>query len=228
MVLIRLPFLIFLLLFTSVMVTGQPQKNDINIRTNILSWLEPNAGGPVLGFEYFITKKFSLGSDAGIIFYNPVKDNDINLGNPTGYKFKPELRFYLYKKNKEDPTRLFFALEGLFLKTKTTNYSDLPITDNMGNIVYYYSGGFNEIKKVTGVNTKAGVQIPRFILPKMMIEFYVGIGVRAKTYSFTNIPNGAVVEQRRASRFLLNTDIDGSYPSITAGFKLVYKIKNPK
>ena len=225
MVLIRLHFLIFYLVFTSAFVSAQPQKNGINIRTNILSWLEPNAGGPVLGFEYFITKKFSLGADAGIIFYTPVKNNDINLGNPNGYKLKPELRFYLYKKNKEDPTRLFFALEGLFLKTKTTNYNDLPILDNMGNIVYYYLGGFNEVKKVTGVNTKAGVQIPRFFLPKMMIEFYVGIGVRAKKYSFTNIPNGAVVEQRRASPFLLNTDIDGSYPSLAAGFKLIYKIK---
>lgn len=228
MVLIRLPFLIFLLLFTSVMVTGQPQKSDINIRTNILSWLEPNAGGPVLGFEYFINGKFSIGADAGIIFYNPIKINEINLGNPNGYKLKPEIRFYLYKKNKEDPTRLFFALEGLFLKTKTTNYSELPITDNMGNIVYYYSGGFDEIKKVTGVNTKAGIQIPRFILPKMMIELYVGIGVKSKAYSFSNLPNGAVVEQRGTSRLLLETDIDGTYPSLAAGFKLVYKIKTHK
>ena len=228
MVLIRPLFLIFLLLFTSVIVTGQPKKNDINIRTNILSWVEPNAGGPVLGFEYFINGKFSIGTDAGLIFYTPVKANDINLGNPTGYKLKPELRFYLYKKNKEDPTRLFFALEGLFLKTKTVNYNELPIMDNMGNIVYYYLGGFNEIKKVTGFNTKAGVQIPRFILPKMMIEFYAGIGVKSKKYSFNNIPNGAVVEQRRAAPFLLNTDIDGTYPSLAAGFKLVYKIKTHK
>ena len=225
MALQRLFFFIFLLLFSSEMVSAQPQKSDFYIRTNILSWLEPNAGGPVLGFEYFINGKFSIGADAGIIFYNPVKINEINLGNPNGYKLKPEIRFYLYKKNKEDPTRLFFALEGLFLKTKTTNYSALPITDNMGNIVYYYLGGFNEIKKVTGVNTKAGIQIPRFFSQKMMIELYVGIGVRSKAYSFSNLPNGAVVEQRGTSRLLLETDIDGSYPSLAAGFKLVYKIK---
>ena len=221
----RFLFIFLMSLFLVQVVTAQPNKSDINLRTNILSWLEPNAGGPVLGFEYFINGKFSIGADAGIILYNPVKNNDNNLGNPNGYKLKPEIRFYLYKKNKEDPTRLFFALEGLFLKTKTTNYTDLPITDNMGNIVYYYLGGFDEIKKVTGVNTKAGVQIPRFILKKMMIELYVGIGVRSKTYSFSNLPNGAVVEQRGTSRLLLQTDIDGSYPSIAAGFKLVYKIK---
>lgn len=226
MVFIRLSFLIFLLLFASVIVTGQPEKNDINTRTNLLSWLEPNAAGPVFGFEYFINNKFSIGTDAGLIFYTPFKNNDINLGNPTGYKLKPEIRLYLYKKNKEDPTRLFFALEGLFLKTKTINYNEVPIMDNMGNIIYYYLGGFDEIKKVTGVNTKAGVQIPRFIFPKMMIEFYAGIGVRTKRYSFANIPNGAVIEQRNASPFLLNTDIDGTYPSLAAGFKLVYKIKS--
>ena len=222
---LRLLFVFGVSLFLCKAVTAQPKKNDINLRTNILSWLEPNAGGPVLGFEYFINGKFSIGADAGIIFYNPVKVNEINLGNPNGYKLKPEARFYLYKKNKHDPTRLFFALEGLFLKTKTTNYSDLPITDNMGNIVYYYLGGFDEIKKVTGFNTKAGIQIPRFIIPKMMIELYLGIGVKSKTYSFSDLPSGAVIEQRGTSRLLLETDIDGTYPSLAAGFKLIYKIK---
>ena len=222
---LRLLFVFGVSLFLGKAVKAQPKKNDINLRTNILSWLEPNAGGPVLGFEYFLNGKFSIGADAGIIFYNPVKINEINLGNPNGYKLKPEIRFYLYKKNKVDPTRLFFALEGLFLKTKTTNYSDLPITDNMGNIVYYYLGGFNEIKKVTGVNTKAGIQIPRFIIPKMMIELYLGIGVKSKAYSFSELPNGAVIQQRATSRLLLETDIDGTYPSLAAGFKLIYKIK---
>lgn len=226
MVLIRLPFIIFLLLFTSVMVTGQPQKNDINIRTNILSWLEPNAGGPVLGFEYFINYKFSIGTDASLIFYNPVKSEGDNLANPWGYKVKPELRYYLYKKSKPDPTRLFFAIEGLYIKTRTINFNDLPITDNMGNIVYYYIGGFSEIKKVIGVNSKAGIQIPRFLFKKMLLELYAGIGIRGKKYSYRDLPDGAVVEQRAQSRFLLNTDIDGTYPSITGGFKLVYKINS--
>ena len=110
------PLDLFIFVFLSVNASGQPQKNDINLRTNILSWLEPNAGGPVLGFEYFITGKFSIGADAGFIFYNPIKINEINLGNPNGFKLKPEIRYYLYKKNKTDPTRLFFALEGLLQK----------------------------------------------------------------------------------------------------------------
>ena len=222
---LRLLFVFGVCLFLGKAVTAQPKSHDINLRTNILSWLEPNAGGPVLGLEYFINGKFSIGADAGFIFYNPLKINEINLGNPNGYKLKPEVRFYLYKKNKVDPTRLFFALEGLFLKTKTPNYSDLPITDNMGNIVYYYLGGFDEIKKVTGFNTKAGIQIPRFFIPKMMIELYLGIGLKSKTYSFSNLPSGAVIEQRGTSRLLLETDIDGTYPSLAAGFKLIYKIK---
>ena len=64
------PLVLFFSVFLSVTVAGQPQKSDINIRTNILSWLEPNAGGPVLGMEYFINNKFSIGADAGFIFYN--------------------------------------------------------------------------------------------------------------------------------------------------------------
>ncbi len=221
---LRFLFLIFISFFISA-AKAQPQKNNINIRTNILSWLEPNAGGPVLGIEYFINNKFSVGADAGLIFYNIVKSKDNNLSHPFGFKVKPEIRYYLYKKNKPDPTRLFFAAEGLYLKTRTTNFNDLPVRDNMGNIAYYYIGGFPEYKKVIGANLKAGLQVPRFFNKKMMIEFYAGLGLKVKTYSFGNIPNGAVASQRSQSRFLLNTDIDGSYPSIAAGFKIVYKIK---
>lgn len=59
----------------------------------------------------------------------------------------------------------------------------------------------------------------------MLLEVYAGVGIRDKKYSYEDLPEGAVIEQREQSRFLLNTDIDGSYPSITGGFKLVYKIK---
>lgn len=222
----RFIFIFWISFFLIQAVTAQPKKNDINIRTNILSWLEPNAGGPVLGMEYFINKKFSIGADAGLIFYNLAKGENDNLANPWGFKAKPEIRYYLYKKDKEDPTRLFFAIEGLYIKTRTINFNDLPIADNMGNIVYYYIGGFSEIKKVIGVNSKAGIQIPRFLFKKMLLELFAGIGIRGKKYSYKDLPAGAVVEQRAQSRFLLNTDIDGSYPSIAAGFKLVYKIKN--
>ena len=217
-------FSIFMCLILSV-AKAQPQKNDVNIRTNILSWLEPNAGGPVLGIEYFINNKFSLGADAGFIFYNIVKSKDNNLSHPFGFKVKPEIRYYLYKKNKPDPSRFFFAVEGFYLKTKTTNFNDLPVRDNLGNVVYYYIGGFPEYKKVAGANLKAGVQIPRFFRKKMMIELYAGVGIKVKNYTFANIPNGAVVTQRSQSPLLLDTDIDGTYPSITAGFKIVYKIK---
>ncbi|MEO6254547.1 MAG: DUF3575 domain-containing protein [Ferruginibacter sp.] len=222
----RLCFVFTLSLFVCFNAKSQPAKGQINIRTNLLSWLEPNAGGPVLGLEYFINKRFSIGTDAGFIFYNIAKSEDDNLANPIGFKIKPEVRYYLYKKNKPDPTRLFFAVEGLYLNTRTTNFNNLPIRDNNGNIVYYYIGGFPEYKKVVGGNLKAGLQIPRFISKRMMIEFYAGIGIRVKTYSFGDVPNGAVISDRFQSRFLLNTDIDGSYPSIAGGFKLIYKLKN--
>ena len=219
----------FFFIFMCLILSGakaQPQKKDVNIRTNILSWLEPNAGGPVLGIEYFLNSKFSIGTDAGLIFYNIAKSENNKLAHPFGFKIKPEVRYYLYKKNKPDPTRLFFAVEGLLLKTKTINFNDLPVRDNLGNVVYYYIGGFPERKKVVGANLKAGVMIPRFFYKKMMIEFYAGIGVRVKKYTFADIPNGAAVSQRTQSSFLLNTDIDGTYPSLTAGFKLVYKINS--
>jgi hypothetical protein len=203
---------------------AQPQKNDLYLRTNILSLLEPNAGGPSIGLEYFISDYFTLGTDVGVILYNPEKTEANKLGNPFGYKIKPEIRYYLYKKNADKHVRLFFGIEGLFLKTSTRNYNSLPILDNTGNWVYNYLGGYDEIKSVTGVVTKAGIQIPRFLLKKMLLEIYAGVGFRYKVYSYKNFPAGANIADRTQGWGIFNTDADGTYPSVSAGFKLVYKI----
>jgi hypothetical protein len=206
---------------------AQPKTNDFYLRTNLLSLFEPASGGITLGAEYFVSSHVSVGSDVGVILYRvgTTTENDLNIyGNTTGYKIKPEVRYYLYKENKPKRARLFFGLEGLFLKSTTINYRNLPIRDNTGNIVYNYIGGYDEVKKVKGGVLKAGVQIPRFIFKKMWIEFYAGVGLRSKRYTLNNVPDGASIDDRDGDRLFLNTDIDGEYPSVSAGFKLVYKI----
>jgi Protein of unknown function (DUF3575) len=223
----RLLFLSLIMLFCIKLSYAQPKTNDFYLRTNLLSLFEPTSGGITLGAEYFVSSHVSIGCDVGAILYRvgTTTENNVDIyGNTTGYKIKPELRYYLYKENKPKRARLFFGLEGLFLKSTTVNYRNLPVRDNTGNIVYDYIGGYNEIKKVKGAVIKAGVQIPRFILKKMFIEFYAGVGLRSKRYTFNNLPDGASLDDLGNDRLFLNTDIDGEYPSISAGFKLVYKI----
>jgi Protein of unknown function (DUF3575) len=202
----------------------QPQKNNFFIRTNLLSFIDPYAAGPTMGMEYFLTDHLSLGTDVGIILYDFTKTQNDNLGNPNGYKIKPEIRYYLYKENTKKRLRLFISLEGLFLKTTTNNYNSLAILDNTGNVVYNYLGGYQEVKKVKGAVTKCGLQIPRFIFENMIFEVYAGVGVRDKQFSNKNIPAGARVPDR-SGRDFFNLNIDGLYPSLSAGFKLVYKIR---
>ena len=206
--------------------TAQSKKDDVYIRTNLLSLIEPLAGGPTLGVEYFLADHFSLGSDVGIILYDITKTQNDNLGNPHGYKIKPEIRYYLYKKKSKKNLRMFLSLEGLFLSTTTRNYNSLPILDNTGGVVYNYLGGYDEVKKVKGAVIKCGLQIPRFIFEKMIFEVYAGVGGRIKRYSYKNVPAGASVPDNRVfRREYLDLYVDGTYPSISAGFKLVYKIK---
>jgi hypothetical protein len=211
-------------------VAAQPQKNNIHLRTNLLSLLEPQNGGPTIGIEYFVTSHFTAGTDVGFIFYRigeTEQGSGIDkLGNPFGYKIKPELRYYLYKENKEKRVRLFFGIEGLFLKSTTRNYRELPIRDNTGNIVFNYLGGYDEVKNVTGGALKAGIQIPYFITKNMLLEVYAGIGLRNKIYSTKNVPVGADVRDRaNRGTFDIGTDINGVYPSIPLGFKIIFKIK---
>jgi Protein of unknown function (DUF3575) len=225
---LRSLIIISALLVVATAAFAQPQKNNIHLRTNLLSLLEPQNAGPTIGVEYFITSHFSVGTDVGAILYTvgEIENNNDNLGNPLGYKIKPELRYYLYKENKEKRVRLFFGLEGLFLKTTTRNYSQLPIRDNTGNIVFNYLGGYDEIKKVTGGALKAGIQIPWFITKNMLLEVYAGIGLRNKIYSAENLPAGASVPDRGLDGFFVNTDTDvnGVFPSIPLGFKIIFKI----
>ncbi len=223
---IRLLIIAGFIFFSADFATAQPQKNSIYIRTNLLSLIEPyRNGGPTFGVEYFLTDHFSLGTDIGVILYNGLWAGNYLLGTPHGYKIKPELRYYLYRKNNEKRARVFFSAEGLLLKTTISNYNSLPIFDNTGNVMYYYSGGYKEVKSVKGIVTKGGVQIPRFIFKKMLIEFYVGVGVRDKRFSYINLPVGASTPSRTNGKEWFNIDVDGTYPSISAGFKMVYKIK---
>lgn len=224
--LIRRLFIAGLIFFFAGRTTAQPKKDDVYIRTNLLSIIDPYAAGLTIGWEYFLTDHLSVGSDVGIILYDVTKTQNDNLGNPHGYKIKPEIRFYQYKKNSKKKLRMFLSLEGLFLRTNTINYNSLPILDNTGNVVYNYSGGYNEVKKVKGVVTKCGLQIPRFIFEKMIFEVYAGVGVRIKRYSYENVPAGAsVLDSRAFRRKFFDIDVDGTYPSLSGGFKLVYKIK---
>ncbi len=207
-------------------IIAQSKKDGVYIRTNLLSLIDPYAAGPTIGGEYFLTNHLSVGSDVGIILYDVTKTQNDNLGNPHGYKIKPEIRYYQYKKNSKKKLRMFLSLEGLFLSTNTINYNSIPILDNTGNVVYNYSGGYDEVKKVKGAVTKCGLQIPRFIFEKMIFEVYAGVGIRVKKYTFKNVPAGASVMSNRAfRREIFDIDVNGTYPSISAGFKLVYKIR---
>ncbi len=208
-------------------VTAQPQKNDMHLRTNLLSLLEPQNAGPTVGIEYFLTSHFSVGTDVGIIFYSvgQIDGDNSNLGNPLGYKIKPEARYYLYKENKEKRVRLFFGIEGLVVKTTTRNYNPLTIRDNNGNTVFNYLGGYDEVKNVSGGSLKAGIQIPYFIVKNMLLEVYAGIGLRNKIYSYKNLPAGASIPNRALGSNFFGTDFDGVYPSIPLGFKIIFKIK---
>lgn len=217
--------IISFIFFTGGFVEAQPKKSDVYIRTNVLSLIDPFAAGPTIGGEFFLTDHVSIGTDVGIILYDLRRQRNDNLGKPNGYKIKPEIRYYLYKKNTKKRLRLFISLEGLFLNISNTNYNSLPIFDNTGAFVYNYLGGYEEVKKVRGGVTKCGMQIPQFIFKNMIFEVYAGVGIRDKRFSYKNLPAGASDENRFSRGDFLDLNTDGPYPSLSAGFKLVFKIR---
>ncbi|MEQ1553546.1 MAG: DUF3575 domain-containing protein [Ferruginibacter sp.] len=220
----RLVLVSVIVFFYSNNLIAQIKKNDFYLRTNLLSFIEPDAG-ITLGGEYFLSQHFSLGVDVGVILYKTIDfEERRNLGHPIGYKIKPEIRYYFNKNKTTDKAKMFLAIEGLFLKNTKKNYTALDIRDNNGTFLYQYLGGFNEIKKVKALVVKTGVQIPRFIFKKMKIEFYAGLGVRKKSFSNKDTPAGATFTIPRGGTFIIDTHTQEAFPTIAAGFKLVYKL----
>lgn len=202
------------------------QKNSMVVTANPFSFIEPDAGFTP-GFEYFITNKVSVLTDAGIIFYTPSNQNTLAYdarNSQFGYKFKPELRYYTRAKGVADG--FFISVEFLYKHVRYNRYDGVPVTDNMGNFVYTDYSGYKIIKDVLGASGKIGVRNYFGKKNKLGIDFYLGLGYRFKKFQVKDLPPGGNIDEGPFTTFQFDpTWTEGPAVSLPAGIKLIWRLR---
>ncbi len=205
-------------------VPAMAQKNSIIITWLPTASIEPDAGFTA-GVEYGLSNRWSVLSDAGIIFYSPGENtNDNSRDGILGYKLKPELRFYFGDKKMLNGG--FVSIEGLYKHVNYQRFDGLPVFDNLGNLAYTYFGGYRIIKDVVGFNIKLGYRFYFSPERKIGMEFYGGFGARQKNFALRDLPPGGSFDRSFFQGRFFNTHWrEGGLPSTALGVKLIWRLK---
>jgi Protein of unknown function (DUF3575) len=195
----------------------------------VLTWLptasiEPDAGFTA-GVEYGLGNRWSVLTDAGIIFYAPGENSNNNSRDGVlGYKIKPELR--LYFNDKKVLYGGFISIEGLYKHVNYQRFDGLPVFDNLGNLAFTYFGGYRIIKDVIGFNIKFGYRFYFSDANKIGMEFYGGFGARQKNFALRDLPPGGSFDRSFFQGRFFNTHWrEGGLPSVAFGFKLIWRLR---
>jgi hypothetical protein len=216
-----------LLLGTSLLAGAQQKGFTLNWFP--FGFLEPD-GNFTMGVEYRFGQRLAVLSDVGILFRSNNVDGRSGqegiLDGLTGYKLKPELRWYFKNRNKRNPfDGGFVALEGIYKHADYLRYDRIQVFDNQGNLAYNYFGGYRIIKDVLGASLKLGYR--NYWLPndRFGIEGYFGIGTRNKTFALRDLPPGGVFDRDFFSnRFLRFHWREGRLTTFSLGLKLLWRL----
>jgi hypothetical protein len=200
------------------------QKKSIVLTWLPTAFIETDAG-ITAGVEYGLGNRWSVLSDAGIIFFSPGENTNNNSRDGVlGYKIKPELRLYFH--DKKVLYGGFVSIEGLYKHVNYQRFDGLPVFDNQGNLAYTYFGGYRIIKDVIGFNIKFGYRFYFSPEHKFGMEFYGGFGARQKNFAVRDLPPGGSFDRSFFQGRFFNTHWrEGGLPGAAFGFKLVWRLR---
>ncbi len=176
-------------------------------------------------------------------------ENTIESAMPVGFKLRPEIRYYfnarkgLFKEIKETmkdiipwrksrtPIQTYVAIDFLYKYTQRERLGDLLVSNGGVGTSYRQRTTYTDVKKVLGFDLKAGAISPIGKSNRWLIEAYIGLGYRHKTYSYKNLPPGVSAPARNLflvarsptdNRENLGLKVNGV--SLPATFKLVCRL----
>ena len=212
-----------LLLFFLFCKNGVAQKNDngfqrfISLRTNLLSFAEPNAG-VMIGARYQWSKNFSTTLDPTLIFFNPYINLNGNRFHPFGIKIRWDMRYHFKK--------LFFAPELHFKKVTTRKWNTFGINCIGQNCDFYQRDIYRDQKTEIGASLKMGVDLPLDDKDRFSLEIYGGLGFKVYYYKTKSIPlGGSFFPTEPTDRNILGITEGNAVPMLPASFKLCYKLR---
>lgn len=215
-------------------VTAQQNKTNVPaprflVRLSPLAILEPDMQ-VMPGAEWRFNEKFSIGIDAGYIFWHwRIRNfdpgiNDNSGGTPlTGYRLRPEFRYYFKRTPR---VSWFLAAEASYKRTSANLSDEVCITQGQAiGCSFFQRIDYKEIKSIPGGAIKVGLQEFFGDNRRMFFELFIGLGFKVtsiKKEGYILPPNsrGGIVVQNNG-----NFSESGLFPHVPAGFKIGYRIK---
>ena len=203
------------------------KDNTLWVQYNPMTWVEPEV--PISAtFLYKKNEHFSFALDAG--FFVAKQNYNINDGGYypySGYKFKPEVKYFFRKYKRVVTQGMYISLQGLI--KKTIDKKEEWLTSN-GQPVFSQLVNYKEQKIVYGLNLLFGNEFYLGNNERWMLDFYTGIGFRTKKFTAKNLPQGFSISYNGNNGFreFINLFENGTYPSLQFGMKFGYRIKGGK
>ena len=201
--------------------------NTLWVQYNPLTWMEPEV--PICAtFLYKKNRHFSFALDAG--FFIAQQNYSVDGGGYypySGYKFKPEVKYFFRKYKRVVTQGMYISLQGLF--KKTIDKKEQWLTSN-GQPSFSQFVNYQEQKVVYGLNLLFGNEFYLGTKERWMLDVFAGLGFRVKSFTAKNLPQGFFINYNGNNGFrgFINLYQNGTYPSLQFGMKFCYKIKGGK
>ncbi len=219
--------LMIVMLLSAAKTYGQPaatENKNINPRTFSIAVspltlleFEPTVN---LHLMYKFSNKHSAAIEVGRIIKPSVKnegsDNSI-LHEYTGWRLRPEIRFWNKPSNMNNWRNSYFAVQGLIKTAQEQLYYTVQRRTPSG-LSYQEAVERNIHKTVLGLNGLVGKEADFFNSKKIFTDLFTGFGLR---YKFFKDNIGTNFSKTSNEDF---TNTNGFYPTVALGIRIGYRM----
>lgn len=211
-------------LSTASEVHSQPANENKNINTGTISIAvspltlldyEPTVN---LQLVYRFNNRYSAAIEAGRII-KPLNRNEetfTSLYKYTGWRFRPEIRFWKKATNKHNAGNSYLAIQGLIKIAKDHLYYDAQRNTPSG-LPYIEAAEQNIHKTVFGLTGLVGQEADLFNSKKIYLDIFTGLGLR---YKFFKDNIGTDFSKNAEWDF---TNKTGIYPTVAFGIRIGFR-----
>jgi hypothetical protein len=192
------------------------------VQYNPFTLLEPEL--PITAtFMYKINRKIAVALDAGFFIAHQDFQSD-GYEKYSGIRLKPQIKIYPLGKQTY-LNNWYLSLQGVFKYTQNPEQQWLTKLDANGQFLYRQLVDYTQKKREIGIDFLMGFELPLNYEKTWMLDFYMGMGTRNKTFTEVGIPLGLAINRNDFFRFF-TINRPGEQITLPAGLKLSYRFKS--
>lgn len=191
------------------------KQNNFAIRFNITGLVDVFDMNLTFGAEKKLTNNLSVAVDAGWIFFSQRFEET---KSTNGLLLRPSVRFY--------PGKKLFYIEGeLHIKHVIYRMEDWIGREAVNGVpAYEQFATFKLRKDVIGPHIKAGRMVAIFQNPRLMLDFYLGVGVHFRRYKIPGQPANSTYRVQSDFNRIVVGETKQQF-ALPAGVRMVYRFE---